>query len=143
MSLATTIGASTLLGGLLAVGVYTAMAPADQVPASLPATPTYAPVATPTVTQEADDCVAPAVLEHDECVVHKPGPTITLAPVTQAPATHQATESSSGHTSRPSATYDSREQSEDRDDDAYEHEDGEHEDEHDGDHDGGGEHGDD
>ena len=93
MSLATTIGAGTLLGGLLAVGVYTAIAPSDAVPASAHVVPTYAPVPTPTVTAEAKDCVAPAVLEDDECVVHQPGPTVTL-PAVPAPApsrTHDAT----------------------------------------------------
>ncbi len=104
MSLATTIGAGTLLGGLLAVGVYSALAPADTVNASVKGAPTYAPVPTRTVEVEAEDCVGKAVLEGDECVLHVPGPTVTIPATTQR---SEESRSSSGTTSAPqtAATY--------------------------------------
>ena len=108
MSLATTIGAGTLLGTVLAIGVYTAVAPDDTVPAAVEVAPTYGPVPTPTVTVEAEGCADPAVLEDGECVVHAPGPTVTVTPAAPAPAA-AARATSDGYA---------------------EHEDGEHEDEH-------------
>ena len=112
MSLATTIGAGTLLGTVLAIGVYTAVAPDDTVPAAVEVAPTYGPVPTPTVTVEAEGCADPAVLEDGECVVHAPGPTVTVTPAAPAPA--------------PAPAAAARATS-----DGYaEHEDGEHEDEH-------------
>lgn len=126
MSLATTVGAGALLGSILAVGVYTALAPSDQGLASAPAAPAYAAVPTPTVTRLADGCDAPAVLEDGECVVHEPGPTVTLAPspVAAAPAPGGSAPSRSAATSGESEHEDG------------EHEDGEHEDhEHEGEHD--------
>jgi len=110
VSLATTIGAGTLLGTVLAIGVYTAVAPDDTVPAAVEVAPTYGPVPTPTVTVEAEGCADPAVLEDGECVVHAPGPTVTVTPAAPAPAPAAAARATS---------------------DGYaEHEDGEHEDEH-------------
>ena len=142
MSLATTIGAGTLLGGLLAVGVYTAIAPSDAVPASVHVAPTYAPVTTPTVTVEAEDCVAPAVLEGDECVVHQAGPTTTLPAMPVAPArTHDATTAARGDDDA-----DDQDGTEAGDDSQGEDQESEHESDHhdDGDHeDQGGEHEDD
>jgi hypothetical protein len=108
VSLATTIGAGTLLGTVLAIGVYTAVAPDDTVPAAVEVAPTYGPVPTPTVTVEAEGCADPAVLEDGECVVHAPGPTVTVTPAAPAPAA-AARATSDGYA---------------------EHEDGEHEDEH-------------
>lgn len=123
MSLATTVGAGALLGTVLAVGVYTAVAPADQVPASVEVAPTYDPVPTPTVTVEAEDCESPAVLEDDECVVHEPGPTVTVTP-TAVPAPAPAT-----HRSEPTREYgDDDSQGEDDGRGEYEHEDADHED---------------
>ncbi len=112
MSLATTIGAGTLLGTVLAVGIYAAVAPDDPVPAAVEVAPTFGPVPTPTVTVEADDCVDPAVLEDDECVVHEPGPTVT-APPAPTPGPQVAAPAAAARVTS----------------DAYaEHEDGEHED---------------
>ena len=130
MSLATTVGAGALLGSILAVGVYSALAPSDQSLASAPVVPTYAPVPTPTITRLADGCDAPAVLEGGECVVHQPGPTVTLAPapvaapaaqVGSSPVRAATTSEESGH-------------------EESEHEDGEHEDAEHEDHEDGGEH---
>jgi hypothetical protein len=112
VSLATTIGAGTLLGTVLAIGVYTAVAPDDTVPAAVEVAPTYGPVPTPTVTVEAEGCADPAVLEDGECVVHAPGPTVTVTPAAPAPAA-AARATSDGYA---------------------EHEDGEHEDEHEHEH---------
>ena len=112
MSLATTIGAGTLLGTVLAIGVYTAVAPDDTVPAAVEVAPTYGPVPTPTVTVEAEGCADPAVLEDGECVVHAPGPTVTVTPAAPAPAA-AARATSDGYA---------------------EHEDGEHEGEHEHEH---------
>jgi hypothetical protein len=151
MSLATTIGAGTLLGGLLAVGVYSALAPADAVPASTKAGPTYAPVPTRTVEIEAEDCVGKAVLEGDECVLHVPGPTVTLPAATTR---SEESRSSSGSTSSaPTSSYDDDSDSQGEDESGdYEdqnesedesHEDGEHEDgqyeDHEDEHSGDGE----
>jgi hypothetical protein len=114
VSLATTIGAGTLLGTVLAIGVYTAVAPDDTVPAAVEVAPTYGPVPTPTVTVEAEGCADPAVLEDGECVVHAPGPTVTVTPAAPAPAPAAAARATS---------------------DGYaEHEDGEHEGEHEHEH---------
>jgi hypothetical protein len=150
MSLATTIGAGTLLGGLLAVGVYSALAPADAVPASTKAGPTYAPVPTRTVEVEAKDCVGKAVLEGDECVLHVPGPTVTI-PATQERSRETVAArapGTSGTTSAPtyqdsdsqgedeSGDYEDQNESEDESHEDGEHEDGQyedHEDEHSGD----------
>ncbi|HET7761215.1 MAG TPA: hypothetical protein VFL46_02575 [Phycicoccus sp.] len=143
MSLATTIGAGTLLGGLLAVGVYTAIAPSDAVPASVHVAPTYAPVPTPTVTVEAEDCVAPAVLEGDECVVHQAGPTTTLPAMPVAPArTHDATTAPRGdddadEQNGTEAGDDSHGEDQESEHESDHHDDGDHEDQ------GGGEHEDD
>jgi hypothetical protein len=144
MSLATTIGAGTLLGGLLAVGVYTAIAPSDAVPASVHVAPTYAPVPTPTVTVEAEDCVAPAVLEDDECVVHQAGPTTTLPAMPVAPArTHDATTAPRGdddaddQKGTEAGDDDSQGEDQESEHESDHHDDGDHEDE------GGGEHEDD
>ena len=140
MSLATTIGAGALLGTVLAVGVYNVVAPSDAVPASVEVAPTYAPVPTPTVTEEAEDCVDPAVLEDDECVVHKPGPTVTLAPApAPAPATTTHRESGTKGTSDSHEYGDDDSQGEEYGDDSQgedesehegDHEDGDHEDDH-------------
>lgn len=132
MSLATTIGAGALLGTVLAVGVYNVVAPSDAVPASVEVAPTYAPVPTPTVTEEAEDCVDPAVLEDDECVVHKPGPTVTLAPA-PAPATTTHRESGTKGTSDSHEYGDDDSQGEEYGDDSQ----GEDESEHEGDHEDG------
>ena len=120
MSLATTIGAGTLLGTVLAIGVYTAFAPDDTVPAAVEVAPTYGPVPTPTVTVEAEDCADPAVLEDGECVLHAPGPTVTVTP---APAPAPAPAAAARVTSDGYAEYEDGEHED-------EHEDGEHEDEH-------------
>jgi len=134
VSLATTIGAGALLGTVLAVGVYNVVAPSDAVPASVEVAPTYAPVATPTVTEEAEDCVDPAVLEDDECVVHKPGPTVTLAPApAPAPATTTHRESGTKGTSDSHEYGDDDSQGEEYGDDSR----GEDESEHEGDHEDG------
>ncbi len=104
MSLSTTIATGTLLGGLLAVGVYATTAPSDQVSATVPVAPTYGPVPTPTVTQVAD-CVSPAKLEHGVCVTHKPGPTITIPAAAQPAGTTRAPAArSTSSASRPQAT---------------------------------------
>jgi hypothetical protein len=132
VSLATTIGAGALLGTVLAVGVYNVVAPSDAVPASVEVAPTYAPVPTPTVTEEAEDCVDPAVLEDDECVVHKPGPTVTLAPA-PAPATTTHRESGTKGTSDSHEYGDDDSQGEEYGDDSQ----GEDESEHEGDHEDG------
>lgn len=132
MSLATTIGAGALLGTVLAVGVYNVVAPSDAVPASVEVAPTYAPIPTPTVTEEAEDCVDPAVLEDDECVVHKPGPTVTLAPA-PAPATTTHRESATRGTSDSREYGDDDSQGEEYGDDSQ----GEDESEHEGDHEDG------
>jgi hypothetical protein len=132
VSLATTIGAGALLGTVLAVGVYNVVAPSDAVPASVKVAPTYAPVPTPTVTEEAEDCVDPAVLEDDECVVHKPGPTVTLAPA-PAPATTTHRESGTKGTSDSHEYGDDDSQGEEYGDDSQ----GEDESEHEGDHEDG------
>jgi hypothetical protein len=84
VSLSTTIAAGTLLGGLLAGGVYAATAPSDQVPATSRVAPTYGPVPTPVLTELAD-CEEPATLEDGVCVTNVPGPTVTL-PATTRPA---------------------------------------------------------
>jgi hypothetical protein len=132
VSLATTIGAGALLGTVLAVGVYNVVAPSDAVPASVEVAPTYAPVPTPTVTEEAEDCVDPAVLEDDECVVHKPGPTVTVtpAPVRQpqvaAPAPAPAAPVAPAAAAR--ATSEGYGEHEDGDHEESDHEDGDHED---------------
>lgn len=140
MSLATTIGAGALLGTVLAVGVYNVVSPADTVPASVGVAPTYAPVPTPTVTEQAEDCVDPAVLEDDECVVHVPGPTITVAPAT-GPSTREAGATlvgrGYGNDSRGEEhgddDSDGEEYGDDDSQDEYEHEDQDHEDdEHEG-----------
>ena len=136
MSLATTIGAGALLGTVLAVGVYNVVAPSDAVPASVEVAPTYAPVPTPTVTEEAEDCVDPAVLEDDECVVHKPGPTVTLAPArapAPVPATTTHRESGTKGTSDSHEYGDDDSQGEEYGDDSR----GEDESEHEGDHEDG------
>ena len=80
MSLAPSIGAGTLVGGLLAAAVYLSLAP-DPAPAATSVTPaaSFAPVPTPTVTEEASDCRAPAELEAGECVLRVPGPTVVAA----------------------------------------------------------------
>lgn len=136
MSLSTTIATGTLLGGLLAVGVYTATAPADQSSVRVPVAPTFAPVPTPTVTRLAG-CTAPAKLEHGVCVTHRPGPTVTL-PATVRPAT--GTSSSSGRTSRPAAPTAGPVVADDREDEGEDHEDEDHGDE---DHEDGEDHEDD
>ncbi|MBM6400309.1 hypothetical protein [Phycicoccus sonneratiae] len=98
MSLSTTIATGTLLGAVLAGGVYAATAPSDQVSATVPVAPTFAPVPTPTVTKLAD-CLKPAKLEHGICVTHKPGPTVTL-PASTGSTTR--TTSSNARTAPPS-----------------------------------------
>ncbi|HMM97145.1 MAG: hypothetical protein IE926_16390 [Micrococcales bacterium] len=105
MSLSTTIATGTLLGGLLAVGVYAATAPSDQVAATVKVAPTFGPVPTPTVTHLAP-CAAPAKLEHGVCVTHVPGPTFTVpASVRSSSSTSDRTaEPTHGPTSRPAAT---------------------------------------
>ncbi len=118
MSLATTIGAGTLLGTVLAIGVYTAVAPDDTVPAAVEVAPTYGPVPTPTVTVEAEDCADPAVLEDGECVLHAPGPTVTVTPAPAPAPAAAARVTSDGY-----AEYEDGE----HEDGEHEHEDGEHE----------------
>ncbi len=148
MSLATTIGAGTLLGGILAVGVYSALAPADTVSASVPAAPTYAPVPTRTVSVESEDCVGKAVLVGDECVLHVPGPTVTIPAATTARAEESHSSSGTTTTSAPPRTAgpattttagsdDGYAEQEDGEDES--HEDGEHEEDHEDEYDGGGE----
>lgn len=146
MSLATNIGAGVLLGGVLAAGLYGALAPGDAVPASTSAEPTFGPVPTPTVTKEAENCVSPAVLKGDECVVTVPGPTVTLAartPEREAAVRTYASTTSSGTTTTTGTSSDPSSPAY-QEDDQYEHEDGEHEDHEDGDsedqyeHEGGG-----
>lgn len=99
MSLSSTIATGTLVGGLLAVGVYVATGPSDQAATKVSVAPSFAPVPTPTVTHLAD-CVKPAKLEKGVCVTHKPGPTVTL------PAARPASSSggSSAGRTRPAAT---------------------------------------
>ncbi|PKW25773.1 hypothetical protein [Phycicoccus duodecadis] len=94
MSLTSTVAAGTLIGGLLATGVYAANAPSDQLAATARVAPTFAPVPTPTVV-EVEDCEAPAVLVRGACVTNVPGPTVTVpapvapaAPVRPARPTH-------------------------------------------------------
>ena len=138
MSLSTTIATGTLLGGLLAVGAYVATAPSDQVSATVPVAPTYAPVPTPTITQVAD-CVSPAKLEHGACVTHKPGPTVTIPATPRQGGTTQAAGPQARTTSpaapRAVAPTTPTTGGDDEGDD--------HEDDHDHDGDHGGDHGDD
>ncbi|GIL33956.1 hypothetical protein [Phycicoccus sp. DTK01] len=150
MSLTTTIATGTLVGGLLAVGVYAATAPSDQVAATVKVAPSYPPVPTPTVTHLAA-CAKPAKLEHGACVTHVPGPTITLPAtnVAAAPArtvsqrtTTRTTAPTTGPVERPAATHAPTTGPTAGDD---EHEGEDHGDEHEdhGDEDHGGEHDDD
>lgn len=149
MSLTTTIATGTLVGGLLAVGVYAATAPSDQVAATVKVAPSYPPVPTPTVTHLAG-CTKPAKLEHGVCVTHVPGPTITLPArvVAAAPArtvSQRTSAPTTGPVQRPAATHapttGPTAGDDDGDDEGEDHGD-EHED-HDGDEDHGGEHDDD
>ncbi len=142
MSLSTTIATGTLLGGLLAVGVYATTAPSDQVSATVPVAPTYGPVPTPTVTQVAD-CVSPAKLEHGLCVTHKPGPTITIPAAAQPAGTTRAAAPAARTTSasRPAGTTPTTGPTSEHGDD--EHGDDEHDDHEPGDDHGGDDHDDD
>lgn len=156
MSLTTTIATGTLVGGLLAVGVYAATAPSDQVAATVKVAPSYPPVPTPTVTHLAG-CAKPAKLEHGACVTHVPGPTITLPAtnVAAAPArtvsqrtTTRTTAPTTGPAQRPAATHaptTGPTAGDDDGDDEHEDEGEDHGDEHEdhGDEDHGGEHDDD
>ena len=152
MSLATTIGAGTLIGGVAAFAVYAAAAPSDQAPAAVSVPASFAPVPTVTVTQTADDCVAPAVVKGDECVVVKPGPTVVVtdpAPVAPVPAPRTASDQADdqagdqaddqGEDAAEHRSGDEQEsqdeQSEDHESDSQDH----HSQDHDSD-DGGGEH---
>ncbi|QKE84354.1 hypothetical protein [Arthrobacter sp. NEB 688] len=148
MSLSTTIATGTLVGGLLAVGVYAATAPSGQVAASVKVAPSSAPVPTPTVTHLAG-CRKPAKLEHGVCVTHVPGPTVTLpaAVPAAAPARTVALRTSApttGPTRRPATTQaptTGPTAADDGDEDEGEdHGDDEHDDEDHGDEDHGGEH---
>ncbi len=103
MSLSTTIATGTLLGGLLAAGVYAATAPSDQLSATVPVAPTFGPVPTPTITHVAK-CVKPASLEHGVCVTHVPGPTITLPALPGPARVEAAAPRTSTTSSRPAAT---------------------------------------
>jgi hypothetical protein len=122
VSLATTIGAGTLLGTVLAIGVYTAVAPDDTVPAAVEVAPTYGPVPTPTVTVEAEGCADPAVLEDGECVVHAPGPTVTVTPAAPAPAA-AARATSDGYAEHEGGEHEDEHEHEDHEDEPGEHDD--------------------
>lgn len=126
MSLSSTIATGTLLGGLLAVGVYVATAPSDAVTATVPVAPTFAPVPTPTVTELAD-CVAPAKLVKGVCVTRKPGPTVVL-PAANGGSTSAGT--SAGRTRPASSAPTSGPVVDDRDEDD-DHEDEDHDEDHD------------
>ena len=76
MSLIRAVTAGTLVGAVAALGIYVALGPEDLGRPGVPATPTFAPVPTPTVTRLAD-CTPPAVLRKGLCVTTKPGPTVT------------------------------------------------------------------
>jgi hypothetical protein len=124
VSLATTIGAGTLLGTVLAIGVYTAVAPDDTVPAAVEVAPTYGPVPTPTVTVEAEGCADPAVLEDGECVVHAPGPTVTVTPAAPAPAPVAAARATSdGYAEHEGGEHEDEHEHEDHEDEPGEHDD--------------------
>lgn len=142
MSLSTTIATGTLLGGLLAGGVYAATAPSDAVSANVPVAPTFAPVPTPTVTHLAG-CLKPAKLEHGICVTHKPGPTITLPASTGSSQQASSTNGRSAtRTTQPSTSGPSTPPATDGDDEGEDHGDeGDDHDEDDEDH--GGDHDDD
>ena len=127
MSLATTIGAGTLLGTVLAIGVYTAVAPDDTVPAAVEVAPTYGPVPTPTVTVEAEGCADPAVLEDGECVVHAPGPTVTVTPAAPAPVA-AARATSDGYAEHEDGEHEGEHEHEDHEHEDHEDEPGEHDD---------------
>ncbi|QIM20517.1 hypothetical protein G7075_04175 [Phycicoccus sp. HDW14] len=135
MSLSSTIATGTLVGSLLAVGVYATTGPPDRAATTVPVAPTFAPVPTPTVTHLAG-CRAPAKLEHGVCVTHEPGPVVVLP---AAPRSSGTGTSSSGR-SRPATkapTSDPVAGDDHEDDESDEPED------HDGDEDHGGDHEDD
>ena len=83
MSLVRAVTVGTVVGAVAALGIYVAAGPEDLGHVAEPATPTYPPVPTATVTQLAD-CTPPEVLENGFCVTTKPGPKVT-ATVTPSP----------------------------------------------------------
>ena len=76
MSLVRAVIAGTLVGAVGALVIYVATGPDDFGRAAEPATPTFAPVPTPTITELAD-CIPPEVLKNGFCVTTKPGPKVT------------------------------------------------------------------